>query len=58
MAQLKKGRLHPEVIQSLSGEIGVIKGPLMWDSVSKCFPKAKIIEYPRWEDVTPSRGQR
>lgn len=52
LAKQKKGRSTIEVIKSLTGGIGVIEGSSYVGYSKQMFPKAKIVEFLRWEDVT------
>lgn len=50
-AQLARGRLLPEVIRSFDGSMGVIAKSSFADFARTSFPKARIQEYPSWNDV-------
>ncbi len=52
LAQSKKGKSTTTFIKSIRGDIGVIAGSSYVGFGKKMFPKAKIIEYPQWEDIT------
>lgn len=50
-AQIAKGRPLPEVIRSFDGSIGVIAKSSFADYAKRSFPKAKIQEFPTWNNV-------
>jgi ABC-type amino acid transport substrate-binding protein len=50
-AQIARGRPLPEVIRSFDGTIGVIAKSSFADYARTNFPKAKVQEYPSWNDV-------
>ncbi|RYZ02970.1 MAG: transporter substrate-binding domain-containing protein [Comamonadaceae bacterium] len=50
-AQIARGRTLSEVIRSFDGTIGVIAKSSFADYARTNFPKAKIQEYPSWNDV-------
>lgn len=50
-AQLAHGRPLPEVIRNFNGSIGVIAKSSFADYARTNFPKAKVEEFPSWNDV-------
>lgn len=50
-AQIAKGRPLPEVIRSFDGSIGVIAKSSFVDYSKRNFPKARIQEFPAWNNV-------
>ena len=50
-AQIAKGRPLPEVIRSFDGSIGVIAKSSFADYSKRNFPKARIQEFPTWNNV-------
>jgi len=50
-AQIAHGRPLPEVIRKFDGTIGVIAKSSFADYARTNFPKAKVVEYPSWNDV-------
>ncbi|KAF1045351.1 substrate-binding periplasmic protein [Xylophilus sp.] len=50
-AQLARGRPLPEVVRSFDGSIGVIAKSSFAYYARRNFPKAKIEEFPTWNDV-------
>lgn len=50
-AQISHGRPLPEVIRNFDGTIGVIAKSSFADYARTNFPKAKVQEFPSWNDV-------
>lgn len=50
-AQLARGRPLPEVIRNFDGSIGVIAKSSFADYARANFPRAKVQEFPTWNDV-------
>lgn len=52
LARAKKGKSTFEFIKSLTGKIGVIADSSYVGFGQRMFPKARMIEFPSWEDIT------